>query len=172
MYKPQLCGKTSRILVARRKYAAAAWCGSMDSRQKPVAEWMLEVLDRTGLSARAWAEKAKLGKDTVSRAIRDDYKNVTTTRTLAALADAIGERPPGAAGAVPSAESLEAILQVVVDAAQQAKPGPHAMRELSLSLRETLLALADEPAEAAGPEVSRALARSAIRRTGLLAGIQ
>ena len=55
---------------------------------------MRSVMQRHNLSARRWAEQAGLGKDTVSRAIRDDYDNVTSTRTIIKLAEAIGEQQP------------------------------------------------------------------------------
>lgn len=166
-YKPQKCGTSSPFLEARRNYAATPKNLSMDTRQQPIAEWMREVMARRSMTARGWADKAGLGKDTVSRAIRDDYANVTSSRTIGKLADAIDERPPGAAGSVPSAESLEAILVTILAAAKEAPPGPASMRVLASSLRETLLGLLDEPVGSNDPALSRALVRSSIRRNGL-----
>ena len=138
----------------------------MDDRQKPIALWMRDAVDRHSISARAWAAKAGLGKDTVSRAMRDDYANVTSTRTIAKLAEVIGERGPGAAGAVPSVESCQEIVRIILALADKGRPGPDTIRELSASLRETLLTLADEPDAADDPMMSRTLLRSAIRRNG------
>ena len=166
-YKPQICGMASPILGARRKYAASAMRYGMDKRQQPIALWMRGVVDRHGLSARAWAERAGLGKDTVSRAMRDDYANVTSTRTIAKLAEVIGERPPGAAAAVPSAASCLEMVRIILALAENGRPGPDTILELSASLRETLLTLADEPDAAADPLMSRTLLRSAIRRNGV-----
>ena len=139
----------------------------MDDRQKPIALWMRDAVDRHSISARAWAEKAGLGKDTVSRAMRDDYANVTSTRTIAKLAEVIGERGPGAAGSVPSVESCQEIVRIILSLADKGRPGPDTIRELSASLRETLLTLADEPDAAGDPMMSRTLLRSAIRRNGV-----
>lgn len=66
----------------------------MRPEQKPIADWMREVMAKRGLSAWQWAKDAGLGRDTVSRAIRDDYTSVTSTRTLLALARAANVPPP------------------------------------------------------------------------------
>ena len=144
--------------------------GVMKPQQKPIAEWMQGVLDRQEISARAWAEKAALGKDTVSRAIRDDYEHVTSTRTIAALAEAIGERPPGAAAAIPSAASLAGVMQVLLEAFAPNHYGQDTLNALGSSLRQTLLHLADEPDGDRDPKASRMLARAAIRRAPTVAG--
>ena len=136
---------------------------AMHPRQKPIADWLEDVIARRGISARAWAERAGLGKDTVSRARKDSYANVMSTRTVAALADAIGERPPGAASAIPSVESLASVLAVILDAVAQTTPDDIVLRVLAASLRETLLQLADEPDAVVDPAMSRALARSVVR---------
>lgn len=136
----------------------------MQERQRAIADWMRDVMIRREISARAWAEKAKLGKDTVSRAIRDDYEHVTSTTTLAKLADAIDERAPGAAAGVPSAASLASILSVMHQTMlgdQRVDPGT--TLALAEALRDTLLHLADEPESADDPKVALALARASIR---------
>lgn len=162
---PQNGGIASRNLEARRDIPAGSMCYAVDDRQKPVAEWMRGVIARRNISARAWAEAAGMGKDTVSRAIRDDYASVTSTRTIALLAAAIGEPPFGAARAVPSEASLAAILRVFLSAfAPERPPGPDALQAFALALRETLLHLADEPDDAGDPRTSQALARAAVRR--------
>ena len=137
----------------------------MQDRQKPIAEWMTAVIERKGISARAWAEKAKLGKDTVSRAIRSDYEHVTSTTTIAKLADAVDERAPGAAAGVPSVASLASILAVVhqgILGEQRADPGT--LLALAEALRDTLLHLADEPEASTDPAVARTLARASVRQ--------
>jgi len=137
----------------------------MQPAQRIIAEWMSDVMERRHLSARAWAEMAKLGKDTVSRAIREDYGHVTSTTTLAKLAEAIGEKPPGAAAAVPSVESLIEVLQVLHGAfLGEGRPAPDVVRALAEGLRDTLLQLADEPEAADDPRLSRGLARASIRQ--------
>lgn len=137
----------------------------MQERQRAIVEWMKDVMRRREISARAWAEKAKLGKDTVSRAIRDDYAHVTTTTTLAKLAEALDEQPPGLAAAIPNVDSLYGILEVAHQSLLgEGKVSPDVTRALAEALRDTLLHLADEPEAAHDPKVSRALARASVRQ--------
>ena len=164
-YMPHKCGKASRFLEARRNYAAPSMRAAMQERQRIIADWMKDVLNRRDISARRWAEIASLGKDTVSRAIRDDYEHVTSTTTIAKLAEAIGEHPPGAAGGVPSAQ----ILAGIIDELHSALLGighvpPDVSYALALALRDTLLHIADEPEAANDPKLSSALARASVRR--------
>ena len=165
---PHLCGNASRFHGARRFYAAGAIRRVMQERQKAIAEWMRDVMERRDISARAWAESARLGKDTVSRAVRDDYPHVTSTTTIAKLADAIGERAPGLAAAVPSVASLVKVLEVLHQAIlgeQRVDPGT--TLALAGALRDTLLHLADEPEAADDPRMTTTLARASVRQLRL-----
>lgn len=163
---PHYCGKASRNHEARRNNAAGGMAARMQDRQRPIAQWMIEVMDRKGIAARAWAEKAKLGKDTVSRAIREEYEHVTTTTTIAKLAEAVGEKPYGAAAGVPSAASLASILEVLHKAVLGEAPlAPRITQALAEALRDTLLYLADEPDALDDPRLSGALARSSVRQS-------
>lgn len=138
--------------------------GAVQERQKPIAEWMSAVMDRRGISARAWADKAKLGKDTVSRAVREDYQHVTSTSTIVKLAEAIGENPPGVGGMIPSEESLAEIIEELSSALAGNQPPTGAvLAGLAAALRDTLLHLADDPEAAADPRQSRAVARTSAR---------
>ena len=162
---PHSCGKSSRFREARRTIAARLSPAAMQDRQIPIAEWMKSVLDRRGISARAWATLAGLGKDTVSRAIRDDYQHVTSTTTIAKLADAIDEQAPGIAGAIPSAAALVPILGELRKALPAASDGDdEVLLALAGALRDTLLHLADEPQLADDPKVSSALVRASVRQ--------
>jgi transcriptional regulator with XRE-family HTH domain len=154
--KPHSCGTTKNMPMRYHAY--------MVPEQRPIAEWMRDVIARRGISARQWAERAGMGKDTVSRAVRDDYQNVTTVRTIIKLSDALNEPPPGSASTIPSVESLSEIVQVIADMAAKRQPGAATIRILAEALRETLLALADRPADARTVDVPRALARAAVRR--------
>lgn len=160
---PHYCGNASRIHDARRNNAAGSIRAFMQDKQQPIAEWMKDVIKRHGISARAWAEQAQMGKDTVSRAIRDDYEHVTSTTTLAKLAEALGERPPGAAAGVPSALSLQSILVVIHEALGGPRLESGTSRALAEALRDTLLHLADEPPESDDPKVAQALARASVK---------
>ncbi len=169
VYAPHLCGTSSRILVARRKKAAAYTFRRMDPRQRPIADWMNAVMAEHHLSARAWADKAKLGKDTVSRAVREDYAHVTSTRTIAKLAEAVGETPPGAAAAIPSGETFASILAVLLPAAGLAAlPAEDVLLALGRALRDTLLELADDAALAGDPSHALSLARVSARQIARL----
>jgi DNA-binding phage protein len=164
-YMPHYCGNASRIHAVGRNNAALAIRATMKEQQRALVEWMADVIERRGIAARAWSEKAGLGKDTVSRAMREDYEYVTTTTTLAKLAEAIGERPPGLAAAIPSVESLTAILKVVQqNVLGEARADPELTRALAEALRDTLLHLADEPEAAGDPKVALALARASMRQ--------
>lgn len=59
-----------------------------------IREWMLSVLAETGMSAAAWAKRADVAATTVQRAIKPGYGFVTSSKTLAKLARAIGADPP------------------------------------------------------------------------------
>jgi len=140
----------------------------MQDKQRLIAEWMNEVMARKGISATKWAQTAKLGKDTVSRAIREDYEHVTTTTTIAKLAEAVGERPYGAAAGVPSVESLESILaELHVMLLGEQPLDRETTRALAAGLRDTLLHLADEPESQHDHKVLSAVARSSGRRHAL-----
>lgn len=139
----------------RRRYVTP----NMDEQQRQIAAWMREVMARRGISARAWAELAGMGKDTVSRAIRDNYASVTSTRTIAKLADALSERPPGAAAGVPSAAVLAEILKVAMAASGGPSIAADYLAAMARALRETLLHLADDPEAANDPAQGRTVAR-------------
>lgn len=56
--------------------------------------WMRGCLKESGLTPAAWAKRAGVAASTIQRALRDDYPFVTSSRTLARLAAAIGAKPP------------------------------------------------------------------------------
>jgi hypothetical protein len=161
---PHYCGNASRFHEARRNYAAQTILPLMQDRQKQIADWMKSVMARRNISARAWAESAKLGKDTVSRAIRDDYAHVTSTSTIVKLAEAIGEQLPGAAGSVPSATALAGVLRELHRALVPTPPSDEVIEDLASALRDTLLQLVYEPEAADDPEAVSLLARVSARQ--------
>jgi hypothetical protein len=161
---PHLCGKATLINEVRRNNAAGGKSGRMQERQRPIAEWLKDTMARHSISARQWAEKAQLGKDTVSRAIREDYEYVTSYTTVAKLADILGERPPGAAAGVPSVASFASILVVLHQALSPETPLDRPKAEiLAAALRDTLLHLADEPEALDDPRLSQVIARVSAR---------
>lgn len=58
---------------------------------------MLKVMADTGMTAREWAIKADVAGTTITRAIKPEYKFVTSSRSLAKLGAAIGVAPPDVA---------------------------------------------------------------------------
>jgi hypothetical protein len=163
-YMPHKCGLASRFHEARRNNAASRTFSPMLERQKPIAQWMMAVMERRKISARAWAETAKLGKDTVSRAIRDNYAHVTSTSTIVKLAEAIGEQLPGAAGSIPSATALAGVLRELHRALAPTPPSDDVIEDLALALRDTLLQLVYEPEAAGDLEAVSMLARVSARQ--------
>lgn len=59
-----------------------------------IREWLRENLQREGISVEDWAKRAGVAKSTIFRALKDDYQFVTSSRTLAKLAEAVGADPP------------------------------------------------------------------------------
>lgn len=59
-----------------------------------IRDWMRQILRERDLSPAAWAHSAGVSPSTVQKAIKEDYQFVTSTRTLARLANAIGVTPP------------------------------------------------------------------------------
>lgn len=59
-----------------------------------IREWMLRVMRDKKLTPAAWAHGAGIAKSTINRAIKEDYQFVTSTKTLARLANAAGVTPP------------------------------------------------------------------------------
>ncbi|WP_174297337.1 helix-turn-helix domain-containing protein [Sphingomonas bacterium] len=141
----------------------------MQEKQEPIAAWMRSVMEQKNLNPTSWAKKAGLGRDTVSRAIKDKYAHVSSTRTLIQLADAAGVPPPldlGAAPAgVPSSAILAAILEEAVSRlAPSASFPPLLWKAMGQALRHTLLELADDPATQNDPTRARMAARMAARQ--------
>lgn len=162
---PHLCGIASHLHNAPRIYEAQTKVIPMRNRQNAIVEWMQSVIDRRRISATAWATKAKLGKDTVTRAMRPGYEHVTSTTTIAKLAECLGEPLPGGVSPIPSAASLAGI---VAELSQDLLGATPMSAELSLlfaeSLRDMLLHLEAEPEALEDPRVARALVRASIRQ--------
>jgi hypothetical protein len=163
-YMPHYCGIASRIIGARQSSAPAPMASRMQDKQKQIVEWMREVMTRRDISARQWAETAKLGKDTVSRAVRDDYEFVTSNSTLAKLAEAVGESAPGPAAGIPKASVLASILSQMTKALLGTEQDDATTLALAEALRDTLLHLADEPSDADDPKVVNALTRASLKQ--------
>lgn len=59
-----------------------------------IREWMKQVMRERDITPGDWAAKSGVHKSTIHRAIKDDYEFVTSTRTLARLAKAVGATLP------------------------------------------------------------------------------
>lgn len=137
----------------------------MDERQRTIQDWMRTTMRKHKIRPRAWAELAKLGKDTVSRALKPDYQHVTSTRTLTALAAALGEPSPLGSPHIPSARALLPIVDGIGQIAVQAKGlPPDVAMAFAEALRDTLLHVAEHPDDGDNPQIALALIRSNLRR--------
>lgn len=162
----------------------------MRPEQKRIAEWMRSVMAEKQISAQAWAIQAGLGRDTVSRAIRDDYQSVTTTRTIVALAQALQVPPPdGIAVAVqplpiselverptyvtevlnyflPTADEFAPALPPILEAMGLPVPEEDDLLAGAAALRDVLVTLATELREPdqPGPGGVRMAGRTAAQR--------
>lgn len=83
---------TAFMLLPSRAFAPHR-CGAMDAAEK-IRSWLTDTLASTGKSPRSWALEAGLAASTVQKAIKPDYQFVTSSRTLAKLAEAAGVQPP------------------------------------------------------------------------------
>jgi hypothetical protein len=132
--------------------------------QAEIADWMRAMMAKHRIAARAWCEKAKLGKDTVGRALKPDYDHITSTRTLAKLAAALGEPTPGSSW-VPQTTALVPAVELLCEASRaHDELDPDDILALAETLRDALLSLADEPEAAADPKLARLLVRREFRR--------
>lgn len=141
----------------------------MQEQQRPIATWMLSVMEQTGLSANKWAALAGLGRDTVSRAVKDSYAHVTTTNTLIKLAKAAGVPPPIELGATPRGIPSATILgDVFGELLRRLVPDHEWPDDLALALgkalRHTLLELADETADSVDSDRAKMAARISARQ--------
>lgn len=133
----------------------------MENRQIAIVEWMRSVIHRRRVSATACATKARLGKDTVSRAMRPGYEHVTSTTTIAKLAESLGEPLPGSVSSVPGIASLTGIVSELSRAFFGAEvEKPEISRMFAEALRDTLLHLEDDPEAQDDPRLASALARA------------
>jgi SOS-response transcriptional repressor LexA len=59
-----------------------------------IREWLLRVMREKGLTVSSWAKAAGVARTTIARPIKDGYPFVTSSRTLAKLANAAGVDAP------------------------------------------------------------------------------
>lgn len=59
-----------------------------------IREWLMQTAEARGWSYALWANKARVAPSTVQRAVKPDYEFITSSRTLAKLADAAGVDHP------------------------------------------------------------------------------
>lgn len=59
-----------------------------------IRAWMLQTMERTGLTPSTWAKAAGVARTTIARPIKEGYQFVTSSRTLAKLAKAAGVEAP------------------------------------------------------------------------------
>lgn len=59
-----------------------------------IRAWLKSAAAEKGWSYAEWANRAGIAPSTIQRAVKDDYQFVTSSRTIAKLADAAGIDPP------------------------------------------------------------------------------
>lgn len=72
-------------------------CGVKESAEITAAvirQWMLDVMADKDMSAAAWADLSGVAASTIQRAIKPDYPFITSSRTLAKLAEGVNRPPP------------------------------------------------------------------------------
>lgn len=134
------------------------------AEQRIIAEWMRRQLDRLGWSGKEWAEKAGVNPSTVTRAMEDDYKSVTSMPTIDALARAAGTVSPLAfmehnghgRGDVPSDDALAIILAKILPEDPRSPRLPLLARRLGYGLA----ILARNPELARNPDMLQGVAES------------
>lgn len=149
----------------------------MQERQRINATWMADVMDRYGLTAKAWAERAcevaaakgmpaQINGTTITRAMKDDYKYVTKATTLELLAAAVGETAPETAEEpkldrpipVPTVEVLRAMIATHYRDLVGTAPSEEMVSDLSARMHDSLASLQDDPDAARVPEAARSAA--------------
>lgn len=142
---------------------------AVQEQQRAVAAWMRSVMAEKNLLPTNWAIAAGLSRSTVNRAIKEDYRNISTTKTLLLLAKAAGVPPPIDLGrgdtAIPSSQVLGAILvEMLRIMVPRQKWDDELALPLGRAMRQSLLEMATE-AEQEGDlmALARKTARMAAR---------
>ncbi len=134
-------------------------------RQQEIAEWLQAMIAKHRISARAWAEKAGMGKDTVSRALKPEYQHITSSRTLAKLAAALNETAPGQSQ-MPSVNALVPVVELLSEVSRvHGALEPETVQALAQALHDVLVAIADDPEALDDARLARSLARREFRRS-------
>lgn len=68
-------------------------CDDMSAAQR-IREWITATLRDEELTVEKWAQLSGVAKSTIFRALKPEYEFVTSSRTLAKLAEAVGREPP------------------------------------------------------------------------------
>lgn len=63
-----------------------------------IRNWLIETAEKRNLSYAEWARRAGLAPSTVQRAVKPTYEFITSSRTLAKLAEVAGVDPPTVEG--------------------------------------------------------------------------
>lgn len=86
---------------------------AMDENAEMAAQirtWLVDVMERTGLSVTDWAKRAGVARTTIARPIKPGYEFVTSGRTLAKLAAAAHVDAPALSMNAGLTESASGIL--------------------------------------------------------------
>jgi len=139
---------------------------------------MQRMLAKHDLNWSKWAELAQLGAPTtLSRAVGEDYKSVTSIPTLHALATSIGEpsvldflagetTEPAVKPAVvtPNADTLVGILAAILPLLPPGRQTERSLRVVAAALAHGLELLGDQTAKPTNQDVLGVAARGALSR--------
>jgi hypothetical protein len=67
-------------------------CDDMSAAGR-IRDWLIETMQREHLTVDQWATRAGVAKSTIFRALKPGYEFVTSSRTLAKLADVVNAEP-------------------------------------------------------------------------------
>lgn len=147
----------------------------MRPEQRIIADWIERVREKKKWSYAEWARKAGLGAaTTVTRALTDDYKSVTSVPTLHELAVAAGEPSVldflqgGAAVAearpVISEAALASLLAALLPLAPSGRATERSLRVLAAALQHGLQLLGDHASNPDNDAALEVAARGAVAR--------
>lgn len=146
---------------------------SMQPEQKIIADWILRTLEEKGWTFADWAHAAKTTPTNISRAVKDDYKSVTSVRTLVQLAEAAGKptvldflaadgsnAQPSQDAPAPSVEAVAMLLNAVVPLLPRGRMTVESQRVVAAALVHGLQLLGTSAASS-DPQVLAVGARGA-----------
>ncbi len=135
----------------------------MREEQKPIAAWIRAILAEKSWTPYRWAKETdgRVAATTITRAISETYRGVTSNRILSDLAKAAGVAPPIeiARAGLPE-DSLREVLSVLLTAMGVRVPDERDLAQGARLLRSLLEFHANDPEGLADPKSAALAARA------------